>query len=58
MPIRAFGQTSATATIKSLTMEAFVLNKSSLVIPGFLGTPAGIITTSAPFKESYKIQLN
>lgn len=29
-----------------------MLKRSSLVIPGFLGTPAGITTTSAPFKAS------
>lgn len=52
IPTRALGQTLAIAAAKSLTMEAFVLNKSSRVIPGFLGTPAGMMTTSAPFKES------
>ena len=32
-PIMASGQASAQAVTKSRTMEAFVLNKSSLVIP-------------------------
>ncbi|RHN40939.1 hypothetical protein MtrunA17_Chr8g0360511 [Medicago truncatula] len=31
-------------------MPALMLKRSSRVIPGFLGTPAGIITTSAPSK--------
>ncbi|KAH3676048.1 hypothetical protein WICMUC_002345 [Wickerhamomyces mucosus] len=31
-----------------------MLNKSSLVIPGFLGTPAGIKTTSVPVKVFFK----
>ena len=34
------------------TIDAFVLNKSSLVMPGFLGTPAGMTTISAPTRES------
>ena len=33
MPIMASGQASATAVTRSRTMEALVLNKSSLVIP-------------------------
>mmetsp|Transcript_31268 Transcript_31268/g.79868 ORF Transcript_31268/g.79868 Transcript_31268/m.79868 type:complete len:205 (+) Transcript_31268:178-792(+) len=31
-----------------LTIPAFVLNRSSRVMPGLRGTPAGITTTSAP----------
>jgi len=34
------------------TIEALVLNKSSRVIPGFRGTPAGMITKSMPVKQS------
>ena len=34
------------------TIDAFVLKRSSLVIPGFLGTPAGMTTISAPTRES------
>ena len=30
------------------TMEALVLNRSSLVMPGLRGTPAGMTTISAP----------
>lgn len=56
IPIKAFGATSAEAWIRSRTIEAFVLNKSSLVIPGFRGTPAGIMMTSAPLSASYKIK--
>lgn len=32
--------------------EQDTLNRSSRVMPGFLGTPAGMIMTSAPFKAS------
>jgi len=52
IPTRALGQTSAQAWARSRTMEALVLKRSSRVIPGFLGTPAGIITISAPFRAS------
>lgn len=45
MPMNALGHTLAQAVTKSLTMLAFVLNKSSLVMPGLRGRPAGIITT-------------
>ena len=30
-----------------------MLKRSSLVIPGFLGTPAGMTTISAPTRESF-----
>lgn len=53
IPMRAFGEFLPIASVRSLTIEAFVLNRSSLVIPGFLGTPAGIITTSTPLTASY-----
>jgi hypothetical protein len=33
-------------------MPALVLKRSSLVMPGFLGTPAGMTTTSAPDSAS------
>lgn len=45
MAIKAFGDTSAIAWVRSLTIEAFVEKRSSLVIPGLRGTPAGIMTT-------------
>lgn len=53
MPIRALGATSAAAWTRSLTMDALVLNKSSRDMPGFRGTPAGIMMTWAPLSESY-----
>lgn len=43
----ALGAFLETATARSLTIEAFVLNKSSRLMPGLRGTPAGITTTSA-----------
>lgn len=39
------------ATAKSRTIPAFVLNKSSRVMPGLRGTPAGMTTTSAPNQQ-------
>merc|ERR1719500_2005953 len=44
----ALGQTLAAAAAMVATMEALVLNRSSLVMPGLRGTPAGITTISAP----------
>ena len=46
IPMRAFGEFLPIAWTRSRTMVALVLNRSSLVIPGFRGTPAGMITTS------------
>uniref|UniRef100_A0A0A9EBJ8 Uncharacterized protein n=1 Tax=Arundo donax TaxID=35708 RepID=A0A0A9EBJ8_ARUDO len=40
------------AVQSALTMPALMLKRSSLVIPGFLGTPAGMITTSDPSSAS------
>lgn len=48
----ALGQYFATPTVKSLTIPALILNKSSLVMPGFLGIPAGMMTKSHPTKAS------
>ena len=45
-----WGQYLAIAVQRDLTMPALMLKRSSRVIPGFLGTPAGMITTSAPSK--------
>ena len=42
------GQYLAMAMHKDFTMPALMLKRSSRVIPGFLGTPAGIITISDP----------
>lgn len=48
----AFGQHLAIPSQRVLTIPALMLNRSSLVIPGFLGTPAGIITRSMPVRAS------
>ena len=52
----ALGQALAAVSAISLTIFALTLNKSSLVIPGLRGTPAGIITICAPF-NAYKFIL-
>merc|ERR1719341_74607 len=52
MAIMASGQTLAAAPARVATMEALVLKRSSLVMPGFLGTPAGMTTISAPAREA------
>uniref|UniRef100_A0A0A9F8H4 Uncharacterized protein n=1 Tax=Arundo donax TaxID=35708 RepID=A0A0A9F8H4_ARUDO len=49
--MKASGQLSATASTSDLTMLALMLKRSSRVMPGFLGTPAGMTTTSTPFKQ-------
>ena len=41
----AFGHASAQAATRLRTMEPLVLNKSSRVMPGLRGTPAGMTTT-------------
>lgn len=50
----ASGQESAQALAKSRTIEALVLKRSSRVIPGLRGTPAGMRTISAPVKHSLR----
>ena len=45
----AEGQYFAQASASPETMPALVLKRSSRVIPGFLGTPAGMTTTLQPF---------
>lgn len=50
MSMCALGETLAAAFAKSRTIEAFVLKRSSLVMPGLRGTPAGITMISAPSK--------
>lgn len=45
LPIIASGQNWAHPSTRVLTMDALVLNKSSRVIPGLRGTPAGMTTT-------------
>lgn len=42
------GAALAMVSTRSLTMPALVLKRSSRVIPGLRGTPAGMTTTSAP----------
>ena len=44
----ALGACAATATARACTMPALMLNRSSRVMPGLRGTPAGIMTRSAP----------
>uniref|UniRef100_A0A0A9EUG6 Pco104294 n=1 Tax=Arundo donax TaxID=35708 RepID=A0A0A9EUG6_ARUDO len=46
----ALGQHFAIPSQRVRTIPALMLNKSSLVIPGFRGTPAGIITRSIPIR--------
>lgn len=46
----ALGQHLAIPSQRVLTIPAFILKRSSLVIPGFLGTPAGITTRSIPVR--------
>ena len=50
MAIMALGQTLAAAWQMVATMEALVLNRSSLVMPGLRGTPAGMTTISQSFR--------
>merc|ERR1712200_119590 len=52
MAIMALGHTLAAAAARLATMDALVLKRSSLVMPGFLGTPAGMTTISAPTRDS------
>lgn len=42
------GQYLEMAVQRDLTMPALMLKRSSRVIPGFRGTPAGMMTTSDP----------
>ena len=49
---RAPGHASAHAATRSRTMPALILNKSSRVMPGFLGTPAGMMTRSHPLSAA------
>ena len=49
---RLASMSADTVHFASAEYSQLTLNKSSLVIPGFLGTPAGIMTRSAPFKAS------
>lgn len=54
IPTRALGLICPITLIISHTIEIFVLNRSSRVIPGLRGIPAGIITTSVSATASYK----
>jgi hypothetical protein len=53
----AAGQTVPTACASSATMDALVLNRSSRVMPGLRGTPAGMTTTSAPSSALCRLSL-
>ena len=44
----ASGQALEQASARDIAIPALMLNKSSRVIPGFLGTPAGITTILLP----------
>ena len=46
------GQCTAIFSASFLTMPALMLNKSSRVMPGLRGTPAGMTTTSASFRHA------
>jgi hypothetical protein len=48
----ASGADSAAALARSRTIEALVLKRSSRVMPGLRGTPAGIRTISAPLRAA------
>merc|ERR1712147_569485 len=48
----ALGHVVAHASASDCTMLAFVLKRSSRVMPGFRGTPAGMTTTSMPSRAS------
>ena len=52
MRMLASGACSAAALARSRTMEALVLKRSSRVMPGLRGTPAGMTTISAPLRAS------
>lgn len=55
----ALGQFLAMELAMSLIMPALTLKRSSRVIPGLRGTPAGITTTSASLiKKKDKIKFN
>ena len=46
------GQFAATASHSVFTIPALISNRSSRVIPGLRGTPAGMMTRSQPFNAS------
>ena len=46
---KALGACAAIPTAMSRTIEALMLNKSSRVMPGLRGTPAGMTMMSEPF---------
>ena len=57
-PINALGQQSAIPLANYLQIDALILKRSSLVIPGLRGTPAGMITADAPVKACFKPSLS
>ena len=48
MHIMASGQTLDAASERDIAIPALMLKRSSRVMPGFLGTPAGMITILLP----------
>ena len=58
IPTTASGAARAVAAAKLATMVALVVKRSSRVIPGLRGTPAGIRTTSAPRTAASTVSLS
>mmetsp|Transcript_8794 Transcript_8794/g.12798 ORF Transcript_8794/g.12798 Transcript_8794/m.12798 type:complete len:80 (+) Transcript_8794:1548-1787(+) len=54
MAMMALGQWVAQPSTSALTIEALMLKRSSRVIPGLRGTPAGITTRSDPLRHVAK----
>ena len=52
MLMSASGQCSAIPSTRLLTMPALMLKRSSRVMPGLRGTPAGMMTRSQPVRQS------
>mmetsp|Transcript_18628 Transcript_18628/g.33364 ORF Transcript_18628/g.33364 Transcript_18628/m.33364 type:complete len:204 (-) Transcript_18628:31-642(-) len=53
----ALGQYFAQASTKPFAMSALTLNKSSRVMPGLRGMPAGMSTKSHPVRQSSKLSI-
>ena len=49
---KALGACTAAASAMEATMDAFVLKRSSRVMPGLRGTPAGMMTSFASLSAS------
>mmetsp|Transcript_82293 Transcript_82293/g.155134 ORF Transcript_82293/g.155134 Transcript_82293/m.155134 type:complete len:213 (-) Transcript_82293:167-805(-) len=53
----AFGQNFAQASTRPFAMSAFTLKRSSRVMPGLRGMPAGMSTKSQPVRHSSKLSI-